>query len=367
MGKTNARAELFGLQALRAAAAIAVVAVHAADYLKEKNGVVPPQLTWFHGVAGVDLFFVISGLVMTISTANSKGGARAARVFFWRRLQRIAPLYWMLTALKVGLVWLSPSLSTRGMSSGWNIVASFLFIPSLGPGGELRPVIPVGWTLSFEMAFYVLFALAMVLARRRWILLTLAVLCLAGLGFARKDTWPAWTALADPIVLEFLAGAGIGWLLRSAKLPGRLASIALLTGGIAGIVLFSPANNAQRPLVWGFPAAMIVLGMLGLEGMIGCRLPKWLLQLGDASYSIYLIQGFVFPLVHLPFSRGAGLRMVHERPVEAGVGMIALSLLMVPWAGMALYWWVERPVTLFLNSKRTASMKPVREREPTSF
>jgi exopolysaccharide production protein ExoZ len=362
--------EYYGLQALRAIAALAVVAGHTGDYLLAQNGTIPAALAWIHGPAGVDLFFVISGFVMTISSGRLLQKANPARIFLWRRILRIVPLYWIFTTLKLVLVTAHPSLSTHAKPSLWNIVSSYLFIPSRGMNGDIRPVIVVGWTLSFEMLFYVLFALSLLVGReriegggRRGLVrfLVVSVGLVALLGLFRTDSWPAWTAFADPIVLEFLAGVGIARLALRGCFPGKGVSMALVGMGVAALILLLPGGSilTTRALVWGVPAGMIVLGLVALESTIVGALPKWLLLLGDASYSIYLVQTFVLPELHIILDK---LRpgMVHERPLTAGLVLIAAGLVTTSVAGVVSYLLLERQIINFLKrSGRQELVAPV--------
>jgi peptidoglycan/LPS O-acetylase OafA/YrhL len=105
-----------------------------------------------------------------------------------------------------------------------------------------------------------------------------------------------------------------------------------------------------RPLTWGVPAAAIVLGTVALERYWGHRLPKWLLLLGNASYSIYLIQEFVFPFLHAGVKRLGGAR-IHTRPLETGIVMMIVSMIVTAAVGVAVYLWVERRMTEFFKSK----------------
>ena len=349
MTREQAGNEFHGVQALRAIAALAVVAGHSTDYLLLVNGAVPGPLRWVHGPAGVDIFFVISGFVMMLSAGRLRELPHPGRVFLWRRVLRILPLYWL---LKLVAITAHPGLSVHGRPSAGNVTASLLFVPSLNAEGLIRPLIPLGWTLSFEMLFYLIFAVALSV-RGGWLRVLVPAICaLAGIGAMRSETWPAWTSLADPIVLEFLAGVGVaGLVLRGDVMRGAKAA-GLLVMGFAGLVLLVPsaANPLLRPLVWGVPAAAIVLGAAGLEAQWGRRVPGWLLLLGSASYSIYLVQTFVFPVVHAVFAR-RGLEFVHGRPIEAGVIMMAMSLVATSAAGVGTYLVVERPMTQLLKAR----------------
>jgi peptidoglycan/LPS O-acetylase OafA/YrhL len=354
----NEKQEFYGIQALRAIAALAVVAGHSNDYLQMQNGFIPPALQWIHGPAGVDIFFVISGFVMTISAGRLLAKRNPAQIFLWRRMLRIVPLYWMLTLLKLILITVSPSFSVHAMPSHWNILSSFLFIPARNPAGEIRPLIPVGWTLSFEMLFYALFALSLAACKPRkpgqsgketlWFLAP-AIGSIAVLGVFRTGRWPDWTALADPMALEFLGGVLLARLTLQGHFPRPWLAAVLLLAGIAGLVLWLPAGE-DRALVWGVPAAAIVCGTVALESLLRGRLPAWLLLLGDASYAIYLIQTFVFPVVHRVAGRFFFLEsMVHSRPVVAGIVMTAVSLPFVSAAGVAVHLSIERRMTNYLK------------------
>ena len=342
-----AKTEYLTLQVLRALAAILVVAQHAKDYLVDQHEAVPAALNWIHGVAGVDIFFVISGFVMMISCGRLLEQPNPARLFLLRRLIRIVPLYWLLTALKLILL-LSHSSLVQHETTPWNAIASFLFLPSRAPYGEIRPLLPVGWTLSFEMTFYLFFAAALALAGRKLprvlTFLTPAILALAVVGLVRVEAWPAITAIADPIVLEFLAGAWIAYLALRLRLPGRVPAAFGIALGFLGLILFDPTAIWQRPLLWGTSATLLILGAVALEGAIGSRIPRWLLTLGDASYSIYLIQTFLFPILHLAMARWTH-DLVHRNPLAAGLLLMGLSIVLTSIAGVLLHRLVEKPIT----------------------
>ena len=95
---------------------------------------------------------------------------------------------------------------------------------------------------------------------------------------------------------------------------------------------------------------MIGRGVVGMGARWGGRVPRWLLLLGSASYSIYLVQTFVFPVVHAVVGR-RGLGFVHAEPVEAALGMMAVSVVLTSVAGVGTYLLVERPMTEFFKRR----------------
>ncbi|WP_048863219.1 acyltransferase family protein, partial [Acidisphaera rubrifaciens] len=134
MQSPRAGAALPLVQVLRAAAALSVVVLHItqqAGALVGTPGVAPygwlRPLPWD---AGVDVFFVISGFVMLWSSAALFGPPGGVRLFLLRRIARVVPLYWVLTAVLVAGALVHPSWLSAPIGQAWGYVAaSFAFIP----------------------------------------------------------------------------------------------------------------------------------------------------------------------------------------------------------------------------------------------
>jgi len=94
-------ANFLTIQALRAVAALLVVPLHAFETWGERVDSVAPGVKWDNGAAGVDIFFVISGFVMVISSRRLVDRADAWLIFLRHRVLRIVPLYWLLTTVKI--------------------------------------------------------------------------------------------------------------------------------------------------------------------------------------------------------------------------------------------------------------------------
>jgi peptidoglycan/LPS O-acetylase OafA/YrhL len=322
---TKSATSLMGIEALRAAAAMAVVAYHAAEMLGARLGGTAPMVLQ-NGAAGVDVFFVVSGFVMVLSAHRLQGCRDAARRFVAARVRRIVPLYWLCTAGKILAVLAAPGLAAtvaRPALGVWFCVASLLFLPVHDAAGQFRPVLPVGWTLSFEMMFYGLFALA--LAARRapalWVppVLAMLVAVLPRVGGAAAE-------LGNPIVLEFAFGIGLAVLwMRGWRLPDAIGWPAL---GVAAALLVVMPKLAlgSRLLSWGIPAAVLLAAVVSLEGRLGPVLPRLVLGLGAASYAIYLTHGFVLAALGMalrhapPGARGAAVVLPAALAASAAVG-----------------------------------------------
>jgi exopolysaccharide production protein ExoZ len=258
--------KLRSIQVLRALAACAVVFLHAypEPHLPVGNA--------GYGAAGVDLFFVISGFIM----ANVAEG-RTAGQFLRDRLWRIYPLWWIAV-----LPWLFM------VPRGGTFIMSSLSLWPIYAGGYYVPVLKVGWTLSFELLFYLGMTLA--IATRAAVPLALYALFLVG---ALWTTNPLLHFIGSPMALEFLMGVLVARLPRHRALgmlvPLGLGLFALTSPDIGDIEGTLGAHWAlSRAWQWGLPAALIVWGTLSLERLFEHRRFDLPVAIGDASYSIYL-------------------------------------------------------------------------------
>lgn len=326
---------LIGLQYLRGVAALMVVYFHAVGPVERLTGVALPVSI---SASGVDLFFVLSGCVMWLST---HGRAVGPGQFLLNRLVRVAPLYWILTLLVAGLALALPALLRSTAFDPAHLAASLLFLPWPNPRYPgLFPVIIPGWTLNYEMFFYAVFALGLGRGRARtvaWTATLFALLILAGAAFRLPTPLAFWS---DPIVLEFLLGAALGLAHGGGLRLGAGARLALGLAGIAGFAAFASIEPAglARPLLAGLPAAMLVAA--AALGRTGAQPPLHpLVLLGDASYALYLVHPFALRAVREAASR-LGLA-----PYLGGIGIGALMLGGSAAAAILIYRLVERPLT----------------------
>ncbi|MFS8974252.1 acyltransferase [Cupriavidus necator] len=289
--------KLSSVQSLRAVAAIAVVAYHSAATIKIFGwtpGGFADASGW--GWAGVDIFFFISGFVMVMTTSGRRRGPQAARDFMASRITRIAPMYWILTSLMLVIVWAVPSLKNSDFTV-MQIVTSYLFIPyEVKEHGNAYPVLYVGWTLTYEMFFYAVFALSILFSERRmrWALPAFFVV-LSLLSLARPTPF-LFRFLTDPLLLEFVLGCLFAWLYLSGFRISRLGSAALAAAGVIGFCVWTPASAMEHRLVYaGIPAALLVSVAVFWETADGWVAGSLLPGIGDSSYSLYLLQTFTIP------------------------------------------------------------------------
>lgn len=351
MAKNNSN-KLDYLQVFRALAAGGVALAHMAETVSGQHPVsgATRTLSWFSSLNfGVDIFFVISGFIMIYTTRNVSGGAVDARAFLGRRLIRIVPVYWFYTTLVLLLAFVRPSALHHLKNNALYIINSYLFIPvpRMEDGG-IYPVLGLGWTLNYEMFFYVVFAL-LLLAPRRYLLLLLSsffvILVLASgfIGRAQPALW-FWTRSN---ILEFLYGATIAQMyLSSVKIPPWISLIAIVIGIVGWQVTFGySAGFAENPdvrgFVYGIPASLLFLSIAlcpGARNAISSS--KWLapiIAIGDSSYSLYLSHIFVARFTILiipPWLFGA---------VYPGAYVLITFLLAIGVAQLS-YIWFENPI-----------------------
>jgi exopolysaccharide production protein ExoZ len=353
------------VQGLRAVAALLVVWTHSIDAAAYYAG--SRQQRFFHlsgfGACGLDIFFVISGFIVSLVAARAVGkGKHSARRFLSRRITRIFPLYWILTIVVI----LEIQLGTHRIawtSISW-LPTAFL-LPSISyPAAS--PILSLGWSLVFEMYFYYVLTAWMAIRPRHLVRNTVGFLgFMVGMGALIGWHRPLLVIWSNPILFEFMFGCIIGqiysntgaWarprmnrvftpaLGRSLTALGAAALVVtLFTGyGMAnyqGMVL-NGLSSWIRVGVWGAPSGVLVLGAVLWSPAMQSWPARVLIFLGDASYSIYLCTNPARSAVE-HFWRYFGLW-------GGDVGVLLCGIVCVA-VGVACYLIVERPLMRFFHN-----------------
>ncbi len=354
--------QIDSIQILRAVAALLVVFSHAQnDALVEamKTGVGFVRLMILPWASGVDLFFVISGFIMVYASQSLFAKQGAGGLFISRRVIRIVPLYWLVTAIALVILAYVAWAKKIAFPSVLEIASSLSFIPFARPSdGDPRPIVALGWTLNYEMFFYVVFALFVRFRRDIAVPAVVASLGLfVGLGviFHPKATVLAYWS--DPIVLEFALGMLTALVWQSGLRINQTLAWLLVMIGIAVLALdldgmtkvgptASDPSGFSRLIGCGLPMALIfaaiVLTERGLKTQ--SRLAAAFALLGDASYALYLFH----PLVII-FARKAYLAL-HLAETIGFWPLIAVDLPMAALAALIIHVTVEKPVTHALQA-----------------
>lgn len=358
-----------GIQILRGIAASAIVLVHSQFGAAARTST--DVFAWDHMLeAGVDLFFVISGFIMMLVSDPASGREAKAGVFLARRIERIVPLYWFYILLLVAGTLAVPSLLRWTVLTPELVLTSLFFIPAFHPvNGNVQPLISIGWTLQYEMFFYLLFAIGIARGLGVRIVWTGYIFALLVLGAPYAEQQTAFIVfVSNPIVFEFLAGMVLYWLLRRGLVVRRAAiPIAFV---ILPVLVWSIGSGAAAPLVeglgprwhrclaWGLPAALLVYSMLAFRQIPG-PVGRGLERLGDASYSLYLSHLFVVAIVARLWTK-AGFE------VSPAFGVFVVLPIAIGVAFLS-YYVVERPLGRIARRVTTITQKAaarVRARVP---
>lgn len=316
MSVANERRIFPALTGLRTVAALWVVVYHVAGPLSDhyENWLKPAFPVLRSGWLGVDLFFVLSGFVITHSYIDRLGPRfRAHEVgrFLWSRLARVWPV-WVLVSAIFAVVLLAVGDPHRADSysapvTWWNSLTQLLMVQQWS-SDELarRSYVVPGWSLSAEWLAYVCFpGLALVVFRLRrlpsWLLAggsLLAMVPFAHLCVTTGDTQDAWQMR---IIGGFLAGALMCLAVRRVRATPRIERLAAVVAVTAAgellitcwwsAALDGPSRAGVAVLVFPVLVGALALSREGLSRALSAPL----MQVGGRiSYSLYLLHTTVF-------------------------------------------------------------------------
>tara|TARA_R110002124_G_scaffold9586_2_gene49199 strand:+ start:7893 stop:8963 length:1071 start_codon:yes stop_codon:yes gene_type:complete len=343
------------IQYLRGFAAMLVLASHALLYPIVEHNRDFGRLGWL----GVILFFVISGFIMVAVTGE---GRFSATGFLRRRFIRVVPMYWLATLLAAGLALLAPQLFKTTVYDGTQLVLSLLFVPfHNAASGGIHPLYKLGWTLNYEIFFYVCFALLAFMgmgARVVWLTIAFVSLLVLGLIFQPQAAIPQFYTSFMP--LAFCAGAWLGLATvrgKLAKLPPyvvcavAVVGLAALAEGFAWDSALIEAGGAFAGFVV-FASAVVLLGV-----WLEPALPRigLLEHIGDASYSVYLSHIYVVAILcDLAF------KVLNPANLASDYLVAVIAIIGGTAGGWILYQHVERPllrrVSALFASRRSVPM-----------
>ena len=350
MATHETRRKLDGLQVLRALAASTVVLEHVAFHAR--LGRVPVDCPrWFDlGHLGVDLFFVLSGFIIVHVHGDDIGRPERVREYAWRRFARIWPLLAILTSFKLLAGLAVPGLVPEDRYRLGVVATSYLCLPHPD-----WPVLSVAWTLRHEVLFYACFAVLIAFGRRMAAAMVAAWLVAAVAALAVRGG-PLWLEFAgNPLNAHFLFGCAVALWTRRAGVEGKRIApsawwlIPVAASLAAALLVYARVLDSGLPalgvrLWFGLGCAALVAWLVLREQVAPLRAPRWMVALGDASYSLYLWHGFVVAFLLSQWTRlPEGAR---AWPVAWVVATTALAF--------ATSWWlhvlVERPTGRWLDA-----------------
>lgn len=335
--------KLNSVQYLRALAIGLVVAYHASELLGDVR---PNYKILEFGQYGVDLFFVISGFIMVVTTKSDSSPTN----FILKRIWRIVPLYWLVTLGYVTILLFVPDLLRSGTLDFEYILKSFLFIPSYDPKfpGLIWPLVIPGWSLNYEMYFYAIFAFALLLlAKYRWCVALAILLLLVGFGQAIDTTNPIIITYTNTLLIEFIFGIIVGTVFLYSNATGtRLLSFSFLLIAVSAVVCAIHGIAIWRSILCGSISGTILSLLLSFEQSGVSFSNVIVIALGDASYSIYLTHAAFISIIR---------RIGDSFQMKEVNSAVTLGALVVALVGSSLLGWLifiqfERRVMKWRNT-----------------
>jgi exopolysaccharide production protein ExoZ len=352
--RTTPHKRLDLLQVYRGIAALLVVMFHinqmSVDRLK--------QATFFNlfdaGWSGVDYFFVLSGFIMVYVHRSAIGKPHQLKSFLIKRGVRIYPIYWIITLTVLGFFLVIPGFANSTDFKLSGIIFSLLLIPHNG-----APILNVAWTLVCEIYFYLLFSIAIWLKPKYSVPILSAWLFVNLLKYREIVQFPPENLLLNYIFgnmyLEFVLGCMTGYVAikyikKITNYRWVLFGIANLGYVILSVLLAAKVAEFDRISTFAVLAAILIVGATAIDLKDAPKMPYFLIFLGDASYSIFLTHG---PLVS---AMTKVLQKANLGKYFDGFFAPALVALIAVLAGCIFYYFVEKPLTVYLRKNVVEKM-----------
>ncbi len=311
---------IVSIQYLRAIAAFFVLLSHVA----EKNlGLFGGEMFyfWFHaGEFGVDIFFIVSGFIMSYTTQNIHQTPYAFFTFIKKRIIRIIPLYWFLTFIALAIFIVIPEKVNS--SGGFETVPfqSFFLLPILRDEVYL---LNVGWTLRYEFIFYFIFSIGLLFSKNIGtflVILVLSLLMIIPSVLDLSSLHDYYYNFLNNLFFEFALGILLFRLTQKIKNIPNMLSILFI---VVGFILFYTLQSGMieltniRGVDSGLIALMICFGFVSLEPYFIKNPIELFMKLGVASYSTYLLHPFILSAFRMIYNKVPQFSSLNEIIITA--------------------------------------------------
>lgn len=326
------------LDGVRGLATVIVMAFHFTLQLQNSTDPASAVLTGLFGVgwSGVDLFFVLSGFLITGLLVDAKGSSNYYRVFYARRMFRILPLYYLVLAMLFFGPFVFQGHGERlitplhDQAFYWLYLQNFHRLPE--PFGRLGGHL---WTLAIEEQFYLVWPVVIGLlapknARRACVVCIVTSIVWRAVG--TFGPWQMETSHVTPASLDGLAiGSAIALIARRPHGLERLwrvaPAVAIVAASVLVVYTTLPAATAALFPLRSTCVALIYASVLlyGLTAPKSFLLDSRLLQTtGRFSYGLYIVH---VPLITVAYVLGITPASIGVRLGSFG-GLVAYSILM---------------------------------------
>lgn len=359
------------LQISRGIAALIVVILHATG-----SGKFYLNYVFFNGIflAGwnaVDFFFVLSGFIIYYIHCDDIGNPAALLPYLRKRFVRVYPVYWIFCVVSLAFLILGKSYISNNslfeiFSSPSYVIKSFLLIPQ-----KMEPFIGVAWSLCYEVFFYLIFGIGIVFGRhilRLFTLTYLFILLLNVCGFSILNGNFLYSFLSSNYILDFLIGIAVVHVYKSSEsymIPRKWISKILLLTGISifvltwGLTLHIAHSFGKFSLIsrcfYGVASALIIFSLTNLSFAKKTNLGNYFLDLGAASYVLYLIHPIISSVIFKLFFKFG----FHHSGNLPGFLICFLAVIACVIAALLFHKIVERPLLAYLNRNNKVKIAPI--------
>ncbi|MCL8536455.1 acyltransferase [Chryseobacterium gallinarum] len=331
--------KLNNLQILRGISALLVCCFHFSHYLNFENFPLGDML-FRRGSIGVSVFFVISGFIMAYTTRKkdfSINTSKEITLFYKRRLIRIVPLYFLLS---FSWMVMGQSLMTYFHGDGLQrLIHSILFLPQK----DIFPVLYLGWSLNYEMFFYLIFGISLLFYSKRYIfIISFFILTyLTGIYFPPQSAY--FQMVTSPLNLFFVVGIVFALILDKIVIHKKWAALISVTGILTFILFLLDIITTTNALLNLLVVSLFVFSFLLFDYTFKFKGNRFLIFLGDISYSLYLSH----PFVEIFFRK-------FKVTGYLNIPYFIFKIIVVIALAAFLYHFVEKKITAFLKVKLKA-------------
>ena len=348
------------LQVYRGIAALLVVMVHVTVKSAENLNKVAFFNLFGAGWSGVDYFFVLSGFIIVYVHRSAIGKKDQLKSFLVKRAVRIYPIYWIITLTVWCLFLVIPAFAhTQDLSLG-HLIVSLLLIPQKDPLFKDKFILDVGWTLTYEIYFYLLFSIAIWLKPKHSVPILSAWLLVTILHYRKIVKFPENFFVLETVFgemnLELVLGCLAAYIVI--KYNNKIGKYRWILFGIANVgyvileILGAWGNIGGRITTFGVLAALLIIAATSIDLKDSPKIPYLLIFLGDASYSIFL--------THMPVISAITkiLQKANLGKYYDGFFAPALVAVFAVVFGCIFYSLIEKPLTVFLRQNIVEKMFP---------
>jgi exopolysaccharide production protein ExoZ len=335
------KSKLLSLQVFRGMAALIVLLHHGVIIMA--NHEFKYLNTIFNvGWVGVDFFFVLSGFIIYYTCNTYIGRREKTKEYLIKRLIRIYPIYWLIT---IGVLLMYKIMNHERNFNLDQIIKSILLFPQSD-----IPIVSVSWTLVYEIFFYLMFGLIIYTNKKLgkiicmiWILGIL----LNSFKIIDMNGYFYLNFLFSNNNIEFIIGCFVAYYILNYSL--KYSGILILLGLLAFIYSWINViegdiirGSTESMLMFGTSCGLLVLASASIDLNSKPTIPKILLILGDASFSIYLTHIYIFGFLNQIF-----LKFNVINPLLAFGIMVIITVIL----GIFFYYFIEKPMLSFIKER----------------